>query len=279
MTDPDGRDSPAASGGTGQAITGRMSELYDVFVDWNGRLKREMPGIGMRLDRVGARKVLDVGCGTGRHVKALGESGYDAHGADTSADMLAQARDYLGGAERLHGWRLGDQPPATLSELAPFDAITCLGNVWPQLLGEDDARQAALGIASLLRPGGLLLIGMKALAVREERGDPYMPLLRRVHAGHPIWFVRFADFAVDPLPDGSRVCDFHMVVVAGSSAEDIDPNAQLHRASRMRVWDPSELEAWLGSHGFAEVSVSGKMDDRDATPLGEDIFVDARTPQ
>ncbi|MCC7015571.1 MAG: hypothetical protein IT454_23635, partial [Planctomycetes bacterium] len=41
---------------------GEMSRLYDVFVDWNGRLARELPGLEAELRAVGARRVLDAGC-------------------------------------------------------------------------------------------------------------------------------------------------------------------------------------------------------------------------
>lgn len=110
--------------GEREGIRGPMAELYDVFVDWPGRLARELPGLERRLRAVGARRVLDVGCGTGRHVAALRERGYDAHGADASEEMLERARALLGGDAGLHLWRLGDPPPADLLAAAPFDAVT-----------------------------------------------------------------------------------------------------------------------------------------------------------
>ncbi|MHC4408625.1 MAG: class I SAM-dependent methyltransferase, partial [Planctomycetota bacterium] len=83
-------------------MKGPMADLYDVFVDWNGRLGREMPGLVKHLGD--AKRVLDVGCGTGQHVAALLREGYDAYGADASEDMLARAVE----RERLSLWRLGD---------------------------------------------------------------------------------------------------------------------------------------------------------------------------
>ena len=41
-----------------QPITGTLSELYDVFIDWPGRLSRELSGLERRL--AGARRVHDV---------------------------------------------------------------------------------------------------------------------------------------------------------------------------------------------------------------------------
>jgi len=107
-------------------IHGPMADLYDIFVDWEGRLSREMPGILKRLRETGARRVLDVGCGTGRHVAALLREGFEALGADVSEDMLAQARALTGQPQRFRAGRVGDPPPDLGAQL---DAILCLGNV------------------------------------------------------------------------------------------------------------------------------------------------------
>src|SRR5579859_2513885 len=48
----------------------------------------------------GARTLLDVACGTGIHLAALREW-YEGAGVDASSDMLAVARERLGGAAQL----------------------------------------------------------------------------------------------------------------------------------------------------------------------------------
>lgn len=263
-----------------QGISGPMAELYDVFVAWEDRLSREMPGLEAQLSEVCAGRVLDVGCGSGRHVQALRERGFDAHGADTSADMLERAAALLDGKDGLHSWRLGEEPSSSLVEAGPFDAVISMGNVWPHLLERDVLERATAGVCELLRPGGMLLIGMKALAVRLASGDPYMPLLRRIDAGRPLWFVRFLDFAVLPLEDGTRVCDFHMVVVGGEAVAGGGGKGEtlLHRTSRMRVWSAAELAAWFTGAGLERVTVSGRLDDPGAPPECEDVFVRGFVP-
>jgi SAM-dependent methyltransferase len=262
-----------------RGITGDLSRLYDVFGDWPGRLARELPGIERHLEAVDARRVLDAGCGTGRHVQALLERGYDAHGADLSHDQLAQAAELLDGHERLHHWCLGEPPSPSLRAAAPFDALICMGNVWPQLVAEADARAAAATFGELVRPGGLVLLGLKAVAVRLESGETYMPLLERQYEGRPLWFVRFVDLSLAPLDDGTRVAEFHMVVVAGDSTTGPESTeALLHRTSRVRAWSPDELHSWLEARGFEQVRVSGKLDDPDAPPPGEDVFASMRVP-
>ncbi|HEX5135425.1 MAG TPA: methyltransferase domain-containing protein [Planctomycetota bacterium] len=234
-----------------------MADLYDVFVDWEGRLGREMPGLLKRLREVGARRVLDAGCGTGRHVAALLREGFDAHGADVSEEMLEKAVALTGEPRRFHPWRMGDPPPDLG---APFDALLCLGNAWPQVF-EVDATLAAF--RRLVRPGGLVLVGLKAVEIRRAAKDPYMPLLKRVHEGRPLWFVRFVDFdAGDP-----AFADFHMVVVG---------DTMLHKTARVRVWGPETLRVAFERAGFPDVSVSARIGEPGVRPATEDVFVHAR---
>jgi SAM-dependent methyltransferase len=240
-----------------------LAGFYDVFVDWPGRLGREMPGLLKRLHAAGARRILDAGCGTGRHVAALREEGFLAHGADASEEMVAKARA-VGDPEWFCEWRMGDAPPADLK--APFDAATCLGNTWSMLTEEGDAERAAAALRGLLEPGGLLLVGLKALAIRKESGNPYLPLLRREHEGGLLYFVRFVDF------DTARedLCDFHMVVVRGDAEGPME-----HRTRPMRVWSPEGLIRCFEQAGFPNVRVSARLGDPDVAPASEDVFVHA----
>jgi SAM-dependent methyltransferase len=228
-----------------------MAGLYDVFIDWPGRLGREMPGLLKHLgDR---RRVLDVGCGTGRHVQALREAGYDAYGADASEEMLARAVE----RDRLTQWRMGDPCPIE----GPFDAVTCLGNVWPQLVELDDVDRALSSIHDLLRPGGLLVLGLKAFAARQAGNDPFLPLIRRDRENRPVFFIRFLE------PGGGDVAGFHMVIAAGEEAH--------HRTGRVRVWSAASLRDYVAARGFRDVVVTAGIDGKPADAGTEDVFLRA----
>ena len=130
-------------------MRGPMVDLYDIFIDWPGRLGREMPGLIKHLGD--AKRVLDVGCGTGQHVAALREAGFDAYGADASEEMLAKAVE----RDRLALWRMGDPCPLE----GPYDAVIGLGNVWPLITDLSDVDRALAAIHALLAPGGRLILG------------------------------------------------------------------------------------------------------------------------
>jgi len=248
-----------SGGGKTGAMKREMVDYYDTFVDWDGRLQREMPGLTRALE--GCERVLDVGCGTGRHVAALLEAGFDAYGADASDDMLEQAVAFTIKPERFFNWRLGDPPPEGVS----YDCVIAMGNVWPQLTDEADIDAAIAGILAVLAPGGRLVLGMKAFEVRRETGNSYMPLLRREHKGEPIWFIRFVDFTPKP-----PIVEMHMVIVKG------EDQCVLHRHGTSRSWSVEELRARLLAGGFSDVKISGKLGEPDVAPTSEDIFVHAR---
>ncbi len=252
-----------------QTFDGRIVDLYDVFVDWPGRLGRELPGLRKLLESAQAQRVLDLGCGTGRHVAALIDSGFDAYGADPSAPMLEKARKLVS-PERLFDWDLASTPPDVLLEEAPFDALISLGNVWPQLLTSADIAAATENMRRILRPDGLLLLGLKALGERQGKQNT-MPVLRRQHEGRPLWFIRFLDLDIPQLEDGSRVADFHILIVG--EGEELHS----HRCSKMRVWTAAELVECFRAAQFHDVRISGRLDDREAAVSGEDVFLSCRS--
>jgi ubiquinone/menaquinone biosynthesis C-methylase UbiE len=96
-----------------------IARFYDAIFD---TMNRGLRGIGMNLfpPRAGM-EVLDIGCGTGAHLKLYQDSRCHIHGIDTSPAMLDVARHKLGGDADL---RTCD---ATATPFADdtFDLILC----------------------------------------------------------------------------------------------------------------------------------------------------------
>ncbi|TDC19211.1 class I SAM-dependent methyltransferase, partial [Kribbella albertanoniae] len=96
--------------------------------------------------------VLDLGCGTGRHLVALrDEFGAEAVGVDLQGQMVDYGR-------RRHGvdLRCGDLRSVRLGRR--FDLVTCLGNSLSYLRTDEDLRAAAETLRVHVADQGLVVI-------------------------------------------------------------------------------------------------------------------------
>ncbi|MFE5310079.1 class I SAM-dependent methyltransferase [Isoptericola sp. NPDC056605] len=110
---------------------------------------------------LGARRVLDVGCGTGTFACLLAAEGFEVVGVDPAGASLEVARGKPG-AERVR-WLHGD---ATTLPPLQTDLATMTGNV-AQVFGTDDAWSATLrGAHAALVPGGHLVFETRDPAQR-----------------------------------------------------------------------------------------------------------------
>lgn len=122
---------------------------------------REIPFLLEILQLAPGSRILDVGCGTGRHAVELARRGFKITGVDISSGMLAEARKAAEKTgvtlELIHG-------DATKLELPPrFDAVLCLCEGAFALLGHgDDPIEHDLavlrGIHGALKPGKRLVL-------------------------------------------------------------------------------------------------------------------------
>lgn len=115
-------------------------------------------------------RILDVGCGTGRHTVGLAGKGYNVTGVDLSPGMLAEARK---AAETAHVHvQLVEGNATEMTFDNEFDAVICLCEGALCLIGEDedplehDLRVLG-GILTALKPGCRAVInclnGMKKI--------------------------------------------------------------------------------------------------------------------
>lgn len=95
-------------------------------------------------------RVLDVGCGAGRHALALSAAGHEVVGLEPSPGVVAVARHR--GVNAAEGSLLGIP-----SELGRFDTILLLGNNVGLLGSREDTSVALEALAQAARPDGRLL--------------------------------------------------------------------------------------------------------------------------
>ncbi|MFD7022076.1 class I SAM-dependent DNA methyltransferase [Promicromonospora sukumoe] len=128
----------------------RLARLYDAFDDDRGDLDLY---VGL-AERLGARTVVDVGCGTGVLALLLAGRGLDVTGVDPAAASLEVARRKPG-ADAVTWVEGGADAVAGLGLAA--DLATMTGNVAQVFTGDDDWARALAAVHDALRPGGVLV--------------------------------------------------------------------------------------------------------------------------
>jgi len=139
----------------------RMSAHYDLFtsLDDYPRWTAILDGF-ISLYGNDGRRLLDVGCGTGKSTLAFLDRGYDVTGCDISPAMIALARrkrpNY---ADHFHvsDMRYIDGPQA-------YDVITCMDDPLNYLCTRSELRSAFRGAHSCLVRGGVYVFDLNTLA-------------------------------------------------------------------------------------------------------------------
>lgn len=153
--------------GNGMTRRNEWEEFFNghapVYMD-NSFTKNTVPEVDFILEELrlppGSR-ILDIGCGTGRHAVELAKRGYQVTGVDISSGMLAEAKKAARKAGVNVEWVHADATKFTSTEL--FDAAICLCEGAFCLLGEGDDptehdSSILRNIYTALKPGARLIL-------------------------------------------------------------------------------------------------------------------------
>lgn len=132
---------------------------YDMVFDQG--TQQEADFLQAMLARHGPRRgrhVYEPACGSGRLVLALARAGFAVTGSDLNEHMLARARERV----RRAGLRarLLRADLAAVPSMRPVHLAHCLVSTFKYLQTERDARAHLRGMADVLAPGGLYVLGL-----------------------------------------------------------------------------------------------------------------------
>lgn len=136
-----------------------IAPVYDDFTAhhdyelWLGNLLPKLRGHGLR-----GRRLLDVGCGTGKSFLPMLERGWEVTACDISPSMLELARAKAGSEARLSVVDMRKLPV-----LGEFDLVWSLDDAVNYLLSGEELREALSGMRANLAPGGLLMFDVNLL--------------------------------------------------------------------------------------------------------------------
>ncbi len=186
--------------------------------------------------RPGAR-VLDAGCGWGRHLRPMRAAGLEAVGIDLSAELLSVAREGLGAHDLV-------RCDLRVLPFAPeFDAVVSFFTSFGY--GPTEADDAAIlgQYAAVLRPGGALLMDLPNPA--QVRAG-LVPESTKTEGDMHIHEVRSLT------PDGHRV---------EKNVTTTHPDGRIEQwTESVRLYAPDELRALLGIAGIEVEVVYGGFD-------------------
>ena len=241
------------------------AETYDKECFTQGTLG-ECDFIEREIGGEKTRRILDIGCGTGRHAIELAKRGYQVLGVDLSESQLARARQK---AEALGVTvRFQREDARTLTFAGEFDvAIMLCEGAFP--LMETDAMNFRIlqNAARALKPGGKLI--MTTL-------NGLFPLFHSVK-----------EFLASQATAGNARYDdlsFDLMTFRDRSTITITDDAGRPRELRCneRYYVPSEISWLLATAGFASVAIFGarlgafSRDDRLSTEDYEMLVVAER---
>ena len=214
------------------ALAPEYDRLRPAGDGWNELAERSLAALS------GTRRLVDVGCGTGRFaVFAAERLGARVWGVDASAEMLREAKSRPGA--RGVGWRRADAAHLPFRD-GWFDAAH--SHLVLHLV--DDLPAAIAELARVLAPGGRLVVGTFAQEhFREFFLNPYFPSIPAIDLG------RF--------PDPNGLCrELTSAGFAGATVERFDQDVEASAAdvldrvrgryiSTLRLLEADEYEAGL----------------------------------
>ncbi|MGD0221570.1 MAG: class I SAM-dependent methyltransferase [Terriglobia bacterium] len=189
-----------------------FAAYYDAVINWKKRLAREMPLLEELARQAGGRLLVPA-CGTGGHVVALAQLGFNVLGFDADAGMVEFTRRRI---ETAAGSIAAARGKAEVKLLTmegagghheEFDAAFCLGNALPGLSGDGQLLAAFRGIARALRPGGIFLTQNLNYDLRWQERISQFPLLAGETPHEEILLVKVADYHADHI-------NFHAMFLA-----------------------------------------------------------------
>jgi len=127
----------------------KLAHIYDLIYPQIFDYKKQLQLADKVLKKYDCKKVLEVGCGTGRLAKLL--KNYDYTGSDLYSEMLKIAR------KRNPGVKFFKADMRALKTKEKYDAVIILGRSFTYMTTNEDVERALKSAHKVLKKGGILI--------------------------------------------------------------------------------------------------------------------------
>jgi len=238
--------------------------LYDYLMSdapygsWQQFVKRCLE----RYGREGAKRLLDVGCGTGELSIRLAQEGFEVTGIDLSEDMLTVAQ----GKTEEKGVKVDyfQQNMTELMGFAPFDCAIIFCDSLNYLHNENEVKQTFKRIYDHLHEDGLLLFDVHSIYKIEHDFMNATFASNDENIGY-IWNCFPGEFPHSV----EHELTFYVRDASGLYKRYDELHVQ-------RTYEINQYESWLVSCGFKIIEISADFTDNAPTETSERIFFVAK---
>lgn len=209
----------------------RSQRFYDAIYAW-----KDYQGDAVKLHALieernpGARTLLDVACGTGKHLEHLKER-YEVEGVDVDPEMVRMARERL---PRLPIHE-GDMMEFDLGK--KFDVVTCLFSSIGYVGTVEKLDRAVATMSRHIAPGGVLIVEPW---VTPETFEPGRPSAKFVDEPD----LKIARMDVPRVEGRLSVIDFRYLVGTPEGIEDSPSTTNLPSSLTRNTWTRFARRTW-----------------------------------
>lgn len=224
-----------------------IADFYPLFYkDWDIQLEREGLTLRSIFRNKGVDTILDVACGPGTQAIPLAKLGFNVVGVDPSVELLKKAQRTADEYKVSVEWHRADF--LSLHEVVegPFDAIVCKGNSLPHLLTDEEIESTIQTFFDLLRPGGVLVIGLRDFEMMLTHRPRFLPGFDHQDDND----TEFITFDIWEWEDGPPIIATQNLFIVRGQGKDYKT---IKRTVQFRPLSTDELQVVLLEHHFEEI--------------------------